>query len=32
MGSGEISAAEHGPIHLDPAQIEARKISPRQIG
>jgi hypothetical protein len=30
MGSGDPS--EHGPVHLDPTQIEAREISPGQIG
>jgi hypothetical protein len=32
MGSGEISPIELGAVHLDPAQIEAREISPGQIG
>jgi hypothetical protein len=32
MGFAEISCSEHGSVHLDPTQIEARKISPGQIG
>jgi len=27
MGSGEISPAEHGAVHLDSAQIEARVVT-----
>ena len=32
MGIGEVNPSEHGPAHLDSAQIEAREISPGQIG
>jgi hypothetical protein len=32
MSSSEVSPAEQGAVHLDPAQIEAREISPSQIG
>jgi hypothetical protein len=32
MSSSEISPAEQGTVHLDPTQIDAREISPGQIG